>query len=135
MEWLVHTENQIPAETSTAERDRIRVAERARAMELRAQGVLKRLWRTPGRHGTVGLYECRDATHLHDTLASLPMFPWLEVTVEALATHPQEMVTGDGRTTTGQTCGTDGTVHDNVTEDPTPDLAGGRSEGHDEQPV
>jgi muconolactone delta-isomerase len=38
----------------------------------------------------VGLWEAADATVLHEALASLPMFPWMDVTVEALATHPQE---------------------------------------------
>ncbi|WP_433888448.1 muconolactone Delta-isomerase [Streptomyces sp. CA-111067] len=90
MEWLVHTHNRLPAQTPAAERERLRVAERERAMELRAQGVLRKLWRTPGSAGTVALYECRDATHLHEALSSLPMFPWLEVSVEPLADHPQE---------------------------------------------
>jgi muconolactone D-isomerase len=90
MEWLVRTHNWLPADTPAAERDRLRAAERERAMELRAQGVLRKLWRTPGSAGTVGLYDCLDATHLHEALSSLPMFPWIEVSVEPLADHPQE---------------------------------------------
>ena len=38
----------------------------------------------------VGLYEADDPAALHDALMSLPMAPWLDVHVEALATHPQE---------------------------------------------
>jgi muconolactone D-isomerase len=38
----------------------------------------------------VGLYEAADPAELHDALMSLPMAPWLDVTVEPLATHPQE---------------------------------------------
>ena len=87
MEFLVRTENHTPDE----HRQRLVGAERARADELRAAGVLKRLWRIPGRRGTIGLYEAPDATALHDALASLPMWPWMEITVEALATHPQEL--------------------------------------------
>jgi muconolactone D-isomerase len=66
------------------------ILERVRATELREQGVLRRLWRVPGRRAVVGLWEAADATILHEALASLPMFPWMDVTVEALATHPQE---------------------------------------------
>jgi muconolactone D-isomerase len=55
--------------------------------------VLKRLWRVPGRNATVGLYEADDPAALHDALMSLPMAPWLDVHVEALATHPQERTT------------------------------------------
>src|SRR3954463_11863594 len=59
-------------------------------MELRAAGVLKRLWRVPGRNATIGLYEAADPAQLHDALMSLPMAPWLDVHVEPLATHPRE---------------------------------------------
>ncbi|MEQ3549454.1 muconolactone Delta-isomerase family protein [Pseudonocardia nematodicida] len=90
MEFLVRTVNLLPADTDPSERDRLRKGERARADELRAAGMLKRLWRVPGRNATVQLYEAADATELHAALASLPMFPWMEITVEPLATHPQE---------------------------------------------
>ena len=91
MEFLVRFEINQPESMTPDERERLRVIERARAMELREQGVLKRLWRVPGRRAVVGLWETSDATALHDALASLPMFPWMDVTVEPLATHPQEM--------------------------------------------
>ena len=90
MEFLVRSENRLPVETPAERREELRAAERARAMELRAQGILKRLWRVPGRNATVGLYEAVDAAALHDALMSLPMAPWLDVRVEALAQHPQE---------------------------------------------
>lgn len=89
MEFLVRCENRTPPE----HRASLIGAERARADELRAAGVLKRLWRVPGRPATIGLYEAPDATALHDALASLPMWPWMDVTVEPLAIHPQERVT------------------------------------------
>jgi muconolactone D-isomerase len=44
----------------------------------------------PGTRDSIGLYRVRDATELHEVLASLPMFPWMEMVVEPLATHPQE---------------------------------------------
>lgn len=90
MEFLVRAENRLPPETPEVERGRLKKGERARADELRAAGNLKRLWRVPGRNATIGLYECVDATELHDVLSSLPMFPWMDITVEAVATHPQE---------------------------------------------
>jgi muconolactone D-isomerase len=90
VEFLVRSENRLPPETSAERRNELRTAERARAMELRSAGILKRLWRVPGRNATVGLYEAADPAALHDALMSLPMSPWLDVTVETLATHPQE---------------------------------------------
>ncbi len=90
MEFLVRFEVNAPESMTTDERDRLRGLERIRAMELREQGILRRLWRVPGRRSVIGLWEAPDATALHDALSSLPMFPWMDVTVEALATHPQE---------------------------------------------
>ncbi|SFL45130.1 muconolactone Delta-isomerase family protein [Geodermatophilus ruber] len=90
MEFLVRAENRLPVDTPAERREELRAAERARAMELRAEGILKRLWRVPGRNATIGLYEAPDAAALHDALSSLAMFPWLDVQVEALAQHPQE---------------------------------------------
>lgn len=90
MEFLVRFESAPPASMTPEEHERLRGLERERAAELRAEGVLKRLWRVPGRRAVVGLWEAEDATVLHDALVSLPMFTWMDVSVEALATHPQE---------------------------------------------
>lgn len=90
MEFLVRSETTLPASTPEDERIRLRKAERARAGELREAGILKRLWRVPGRNAAIGLYEAPDATCLHDALSSLAMYPWMRITVEPLATHPQE---------------------------------------------
>ncbi|MEW2400846.1 muconolactone Delta-isomerase family protein [Streptomyces sp. NPDC046862] len=90
MEFLVRTENKLPVDTPDDLREKLRGAERERALELREAGILKRLWRVPGRNATIGLYEAADAAQLHDALVSLPMWKWMDITVEALATHPQE---------------------------------------------
>jgi muconolactone D-isomerase len=91
VEFLVRTENVLPRDTPDNVRAQLRKAERERAQELRDAGILKRLWRVPGRNATVGLYEAEDPAALHDALTSLPMWKWTDMTVEALATHPQEM--------------------------------------------
>jgi muconolactone D-isomerase len=90
VEFLVRTENLLPPDTPDEVREQLRTAERERATELREAGILRRLWRVPGRSATVGLYEADDPAALHDALTSLPMWKWMDVTVEALATHPQE---------------------------------------------
>lgn len=90
MEFLVRFETQLPDSLSSEEKAELKAAERARAGELREAGILKKLWRIPGRRGAVGLWEAADATVLHEALASLPQFEWMDVAVEPLATHPQE---------------------------------------------
>jgi len=89
-EFLVRFETCLPESMEPDVVKELKSAERKRAMELRDAGLLKRLWRVPGRRAVVGLWEASDASELHDALSSLPQFPWMEVEVEALATHPQE---------------------------------------------
>jgi muconolactone D-isomerase len=96
-EFLVRLVNARPADLPDATRDEVKRAERARAMELRDAGILVRLWRLPGTSSAVGLFEAPDATVLHDALMSLPSFPWQQITVEALATHPQERAAAPSR--------------------------------------
>jgi muconolactone D-isomerase len=90
VEFLVRFQTSLPESMSDDRRAELKTAERERAMLLRDEGTLKRLWRVPGRRAVVGLWEAQDATALHEALSSLPQFPWMDVDVEPLATHPQE---------------------------------------------
>lgn len=90
MEFLVRTTNNLPADTPPERRRELLETERARAAELREAGILKKLWRVPGTRSAIGWYEAEDATALHEILSSLAFFPWMDIVVEPLATHPQE---------------------------------------------
>lgn len=87
MEFLVHIEIRFPPDGDPAERSRLVAEEGARARALAADGIIRRLWRIPGRWANWGLWESDDATALHEALSSLPLFPWADVTVHPLARH------------------------------------------------
>jgi muconolactone D-isomerase len=88
MEFLVHIEVQLPPDVPPDERTRLVQTESERGQQLIRDGKLKGIWRVPGRWANVSLYEAADATELHDLLSSLPLFPWLDIEIEALARHP-----------------------------------------------
>lgn len=90
VEFLVHIDVRWPADRDTKELERLTAAERARATVLAHEGRIRRLWRIPGRRANWGLWEAADATALHDSISSLPLFPWLEVDVHPLAAHPND---------------------------------------------
>ncbi len=94
MEYLVHIEVCWPPDGDPDEFSRLVAAERARANRLVAEGKLRRLWRVPGRRANWGIWVAEDATALHETLATLPFFPWLDVVVHALAAHPSDPGSG-----------------------------------------
>lgn len=90
MEFLVRIDVKWPPDGDAETKARLAEEEAARAAELAASGVLRRLWRIPGRWANYGLWEAKDATELHAALASLPFYPWLEIDVRPLAEHPSD---------------------------------------------
>ncbi|WP_328328186.1 MULTISPECIES: muconolactone Delta-isomerase [unclassified Streptomyces] len=62
--------------------------ERDRGRELMADGVLRRLWTLPGKRANIGLWSAPDADTLVEALNSLPIRPYVDIDVTALATHP-----------------------------------------------
>ncbi len=90
MDFLVHIEVRWPPHGDSDVRDQLVEAEAARAVELADLGIIKRLWRIPGRRANYGLWAAEDATALHAAISSLPFYPWLDVEVIPLAEHPSD---------------------------------------------
>lgn len=88
MKFLVRIEVDLPPDISAPERDRLLAAEAERGRELIHAGLLVGIWRVPGRLANISIYEAPDADAVHSAIASLPLFPWIDATVEPLATHP-----------------------------------------------
>jgi muconolactone D-isomerase len=87
MEFLIHMQTHLPPGMLPEHRAQLMADEREHSDRLAADGILKRMWRVPGSTSNWGLWDAPDATVLHDALAALPLFPWLEMTVHALANH------------------------------------------------
>jgi muconolactone D-isomerase len=86
-EFLVEIEIGLPPSTPDDERAALLAAEAARGRELRDAGAIVRMWRVPGRRANVGIWSAADASELHELIGSLPLFPWMDVQVRALADH------------------------------------------------
>jgi muconolactone delta-isomerase len=98
MEYLVDMVTTVPAGTTDAEVDAIRLREAAHSRELAAQGRLLRLWRpplAPGEWRTWGLFRAADATELETVLASMPLRVWRHDTVTPLSAHPSDPGSGN----------------------------------------
>jgi len=90
MEYLVHIEIEWPASNDPKLKEEIFAAELLQGQKLAREGKLKRLWRIPGRWANWSLYDVADATELHEALSSLPLYPWMNIQVHALAQHPND---------------------------------------------
>ena len=91
MEFLINISFNWDEKVPEEERERLRVAERAHAAKLAEQGHLVRMWRVPGRRENWGLWRAKDATEMHSILASLPIFPWMDIKLHPLAEHPVDL--------------------------------------------
>ena len=90
-EFLVEIITTIPDGTEQAEVDSRRRAEAARAAELAAAGNLVRLWRPVGELRSIGLWRAEDEADLHaHVLGTLPLRPWMSLTVTAVQPHPND---------------------------------------------
>ncbi|MBB4660503.1 muconolactone Delta-isomerase [Conexibacter arvalis] len=90
MEFLVRIDVALPPELPAARRAELLAAEREHGLALRRSGAIERIWRLPGGLRNVGVWVADDATQLHELICGLPLHPWAQIEVTALATHPLE---------------------------------------------
>jgi muconolactone D-isomerase len=88
VEFLVEAQVVLPHDLDEERRASLLAAELERGSALAAQGVLRAIWRVPGRFANRAIWSAADATALHEALASLPLWPYMDVSVTALARHP-----------------------------------------------
>jgi muconolactone D-isomerase len=88
MRFLVRIHVTLPSTLDASEREQLLAAELERGRELHAAGAIVDIWRIPGAIRNVGIWEAADATELHELISSLPLFPYCDADVTALARHP-----------------------------------------------
>ncbi|KUN76054.1 muconolactone Delta-isomerase family protein [Streptomyces griseoruber] len=95
-EFLVEITTTVPEGTAQDEVDRRRAAEAVRAGELAGTGHLARLWRPVGELRSIGVWRAADEEELHEkVLGTLPLRPWMSLTVTPLESHPNDPGRGD----------------------------------------
>lgn len=67
--------------------------ERVRGRELMEENVLRHFWRLPGTRSNIGIWSAPDADKLEEILESLPVRPYANIKVTALASHPMTVNT------------------------------------------
>lgn len=88
MLFHVAMEVRLPPDLPAARADDLKAREKAIAQEIQRQGKWPHLWRVAGRYANISIFDVADADELHALLSSLPLFPYMDVRVTALARHP-----------------------------------------------
>jgi muconolactone D-isomerase len=84
----VRMDVRLPAGMDSSERADILAKEKAYSQELQRSGKWPHLWRIAGEYANVSIFDVADNDELHDLLSGLPLFPFMDLTVTPLATHP-----------------------------------------------
>lgn len=88
MDFLVQIDVRLPADLAPERRRVLLEAELERGTALAEAGLLRAIWRVPGRLANRAIWSAEDATELHEALVSLPLWPYMQVDVTPLARHP-----------------------------------------------
>jgi len=88
MLFLVQIEVNLSPDMPDDVKEKFRKAEHARSFELRAAGKLRRSWRPLGTPDSCGLWEADSLEELHANVRSLPLYPYMKVSVTPLVEHP-----------------------------------------------
>lgn len=75
-------------ELSSDDRDKLMAREREVATALIARGTITWMWRLPGTNTSITICNAESAEALDAHLKTLPVFPYNDVEVTALAAHP-----------------------------------------------
>lgn len=88
MLYMVHMQVNLPATLPKAVADRLKADEKAYAQALQHEGKWRHLWRVAGQYANYSVFDVAGNDELHDILTSLPLYPYMSLSVTPLAQHP-----------------------------------------------
>ncbi len=91
MLFCVEMDVRVPHDVDPALFTRLKAEEKARAEMLQREGKWPHLWRVVGRYANISVFDVADNDELHAILSTLPLFPYMVVTVTPLARHPSSI--------------------------------------------
>jgi muconolactone D-isomerase len=91
MLFHVAMEVRLPPDLDPGLAERLVARERARAEELQRSGQWRHLWRVAGRYANVSVFDVESPAELHELVSTLPLFPYMTITVTALCRHPSSI--------------------------------------------
>jgi muconolactone D-isomerase len=88
MLFHVRMDVRLPAELAPDVRAELLAREKAYSQDLQRAGKWPHLWRIAGEYANFLVFSVDSNDELHDVLSGLPLFPYLDIHVTPLATHP-----------------------------------------------
>jgi muconolactone D-isomerase len=91
MLFKVEMQVNIPSSLPHAQADEIKAKEKAYSQRLQREGKWLHIWRVVGQYANVSIFDVADNQELHELLTALPLYPYMEITVQPLCLHPSSI--------------------------------------------
>lgn len=91
MLYCVQMDVRIPYDLDSSKANTLKAEEKTRAQELQRAGNWVHLWRVAGRYANVSVFDVSNPQELHDILSTLPLFPFMDISVTPLCRHPSSI--------------------------------------------
>ncbi|MDQ0376048.1 muconolactone Delta-isomerase [Amycolatopsis thermophila] len=91
MLFHVRMDVHLPETLDPAERADIVAREKAYSQKLQRAGKWPHLWRIVGEYSNISIFDVESNDELHELISGLPLFPYMDIRVMPLATHPSKI--------------------------------------------
>lgn len=91
MLFHVRMDVRLPADLDPGERDALLAREKAYSQELQRGGRWPHIWRIAGEYANFSVFDVESGDELHQLISGLPLFPYMDIHVTPLATHPSDI--------------------------------------------
>ena len=95
MLFQVHMKVKIPHNLDQKIADEIKAREKDYSQRLQREGKWRHIWRIAGLYENISIFDVKDAQELHDLLMGLPLYPYMEMGIQALCRHPSSIKEDD----------------------------------------
>jgi len=85
----------LPHDMPSTVADELKAREKEVAQGLQRAGTWRHLWRIAGRYANVSVFDVPDHAALHETLMTLPLFPYMQIDVLPLCRHASSIQSDD----------------------------------------
>lgn len=91
MLFHVRMDVNIPRDLDSDVREETLAREKAYSQDLQRAGKWPHIWRIAGEYSNVSVFDVGSNDELHQLLSGLPLFPYMDIHVTPLATHPSDI--------------------------------------------
>lgn len=91
MLFHVRMDVRVPHDMDPGVRADIVAREKAYAEDLQRAGKWPHLWRIVGEYSNISIFDVDSTDELHTLISGLPLFPFMDIKVTPLATHPSDI--------------------------------------------